>query len=171
MKLLFNILFGLFLFISTAFAGQAQTTSTPIQIIPVSLGAEWNNTNGFLFATTCFSPKFGGLSCVYFPNGGKLHGFSFLSSSKKGAELLWDLTWSPRGLGQYGSEPEQVLQLNHHAPNVFTVYRDVTFAQGYYFNIPAGSYIYIRGQGPLTSTPDGEAQVTLWIESVPVNRQ
>ena len=66
------------------FAGQAQTTTPAVQLVPVSLGAEWTGANGFLFATTCFSPKSGGLSCVYFPNGAKIHGFSFLTSSKKG---------------------------------------------------------------------------------------
>ena len=99
-----TIILGLMLLASSAFAGQAQTTTPAVQLVPVSLGAEWNNANGFLFATTCFSPKSGGLSCLQFPNGAKIHGFSFLASSKKGAELLYDLTWSPTGLGQYGSE-------------------------------------------------------------------
>lgn len=164
-----TIILGLILLASTAFAGQAQTTT--LQLVPVSIGAEWTGANGYAFATTCFSPKSGGLSCVHFPNGAKIHGFSFLASSKKGAELLWDLTWSPSGLGQYGSESEYVLQLIHLAPGVLTVARDVMFPQGSYFTVPAGSYVYVRGQGALTSTPDGEAQVTIWIEPASAQRQ
>jgi hypothetical protein len=149
---------------------QAATTDTTIRLQPVSIGAEWTGANGYAFALTCFSPKSGGVSCIRFPNGANIYAIQFQTSSKLGTEMLWNLTFAQNGGGQFGSPPEdeKVLVATHHVPgDSSTVVRDITLPG--VFRVPAGGYVYVRGFGVATGTPDAEMQATVWVLEGTVN--
>ena len=152
----------LFLVVSLMTATMS-VSACAITLQTVRIGAEWAGSK-FQFATRCDSVSITGFSCLQFPNGGKIHAFSFQSSQKFNSELLLLLLISP---GRDESNRHEIIA-THHVPNMGpqNIQRDLSLP--YPIVIPPGWYVWVKGEGQLEPTSTVEVQITLFMEA-PVN--
>jgi hypothetical protein len=135
-------------------------------LLPIHLGAQWNGARGFQFADACDAPNEGGHSCVYFPNGARIHAISWQTSNKSTTELLYQLyVSSNRTLPSSGSAT--LITAGHHVPGQRSIVtKDIELK--FPILVPLGWYVWIQGEGPVSFTaPNAEAQITLFVEPTP----
>ena len=147
-----------------AHAQTAQPSDGP-GLLAFTLGAQWP-TGQFKFVNNCKMPNSGGVSCFYFPNGGKLRAVSWESSIKVAHdEVLLMLLMSP-GYAFDGSTT--LLSMHHNVGSAPSSNFKGVSLNGYVY-IPPGYYVWLYGEGTVNAHPAGvEVQTTIYVEGVGV---